>query len=54
MGTALEPSIYSDIQADLAIESYANYKDQSGPRYSMLPIALLFVSEVSNIIIPYH
>ena len=37
--------IYSDTQADLVTESNANYKEQSGPGYSMLHITLLIMWE---------
>ena len=32
--------IYTDTQADQVIESYANYKDHSGPGYTMLHFTL--------------
>ena len=36
--------MYPDTQADLATESYANYKEQSSPAHTMLDIALLNVN----------
>ena len=35
--------IYPDTRGNLAIESYANFKDQSGSGYSMLQITLNYI-----------